>query len=452
MITKKTVSHHIADQASTAKHWVLQSSARLGAVILLTFILGVFTIASLKCGCGGWIWESHERNHVFDQAFTLQSGPSFAPNAPAFRITSLQDEDEVLEDGTLTQAQGYAADVIWRWDERPHREVLNGWHQTYGSRDHRTDAFHYRLAALSDRTSAHAPGLLVLPHNQVTQRNNTTQVFYAREVDELSRELGARFDMVFEVSGETAYLAYFPREEGIGVEVYAVDLRTNSPLWRTTVRSVDIHAEDMRTRVQLHVARGRLHVMTREGDLRRIDELSVKTGEIMSLQEVPFAQTLSPPRESMRDGAFSQCTFTQRVGDKDTRACSTSPSPALQVVRERLNSEVMWRLSLLGDQLSFFPLERVHANPTSDVILSHDSEAPGSVVTAIDHDSGEVLWTTGIQVTSEETLTHKHVEVNVLKIQDELTLVVYTEENDEAYTVYLDPMKGQVRSILRMSR
>lgn len=446
MITLDTVAQHLRTYRDHARHLVNRKSSFIGQAILLVFILSVVAYAAFKphdCCIvqGEFIAEDVVGFHAEPSSLSIVSAP--------------RDEDRVLVDGTTLAAQGYAEDVLWRWDERPHREVLGGWNHTSGSRNHRTEAYAYRLATLEDRSDVHAPGLLVLPHNQVTQRNQSTQTFYAREIDELRRDLRTRFSMIFEVEDGTAYLAYYPRDGGIGVEVYAVDLRTNSPLWRTTVRAVDPDAE-LRTQVQLHVAHGRVHVMTREGELRRIDELSAKTGEIMSLQEVRKALTQSPPRESMEASFFKMCTFTQ-TSAQDRRVCISAKNNVasqmpLQVVRQSMEGETLWRLTLLGDQVAFMPLERLEKNPSSDVIVSHDSGKAGSVVTAIDHDSGEVLWTTGVQVTAQQEIHHKLIETDVLRMDGEPMLVVYTEENEESYTVYLEPQTGRVLSMLRSSR
>ncbi len=445
MITIETIRQYFKTRASASKQWTLSRSTSIAQVILLSLVLMVIYTVVKPCECG-----EIDAKLTEDAAHQAVWEARDASGAWARPIPT-QHEDEVIEDGTVTALVGVTEELVWRWDDRPHREVVTGWGSK--TRAHQSAAFSYQLGVLDGEGGEQAPRLLVLPRNAVTARNQAPQTFLAREINESSRTLGLEFELEYVVDDDVAYLAYYPKEQGIGVEVYAVDLRHNSPLWRTTVRAVDAHA-DLRTQVQLHVASKRLHVMTKEGDLRRIDELDVRSGEIINMQEVSGKLTQAPPREALFQDSFKHCVFIQAAHD-DVVECVPAreeTNKPLQVVREGVTGETIWRLSLLGDRIIFAPLERLWPEPTSDIILSHDSKKSGSVVTAIDHKTGEVLWTTGVQGLSSKDVKHKHVEVDLMRVGEEPALIVYTEEDSGACATYLDPHHGKLLSVVRFAR
>ncbi len=451
MITFKTVVNSL--NASSLKKAMLQNYSRIAQGVLLVFMLTVIA-ATWQRGsdrCEVAVLENH------------QASLSYHTDQP---------EHEVLEDGDDRGDVTQLEQVMWRWDERPVVNELSAWAHVSAARSHVANQVRYKVGTFDDRGQSSAPGLLVLP-TQKSGDVQAPQIFYAREVDAIKQEQRGHFSQVFTLQEDVAYVAYFPRGKGIGVEVYAVDIRHNSPLWRTTVRGVDFSASE-RTEVQLYVHEGRLQVMTKEGDLRRVDSLSAKTGEILHMEEVARGLTELPVRESMTQDFYRSCLFSMQDGKPDARQCKLAPertsqgvyrttrwrraqnADMVQLVRQKSYNDTAWRLNLVGQQFAFFPVQKVWPEPTSDVLLSYTPGRSASVITAIHHERGEVLWSTGLNVLGRDVAAtgkfHHDVSLDVQEIGGEPVLVVYGEEAQDAYVTYLDPATGLVRSTIRTKR
>lgn len=435
------------------KGFVLDRSPNVGQWILLLFILTVVYMAIKPCDCA-----------IVDERFERFEGSEVSYLAPPSRA----QEHPVLEEGgsdAPIHEVSNASRLFWRW------------HEGDASRDiveHSHGARHYWLR--TSQAKIGAPTLAIRSRATDALQDlsrDRFQIFLAREVDALAHEQARAFSHVFAVEDGVAYLAYFPKEKGIGVEIYALDLEHNSPLWRTTVRTPDFHA-DVETDVQLFLHDNRLQIMTREGELRRIDELSTRTGEILSMQEVDVDLTRFPVQEAMHETFYTRCVFhVDASGAEDRPDCALAPplsemladtpsrgTGAMSVVRRHEPSDtVYWRLNPIGQRFTLFPVSKLWPEPTTDILLSHTPGHSASVLIALDHASGDMLWSTGLSSRESrkasshgEPFTHHLVRVDVSRVGGEPALVVYGEEDEEIYTTYLDPRTGEIRAMLRAPR
>lgn len=447
MINHRTILE-LRARVPKLKGFVLDRSPGVGQAILMVFILTVMYMALRPCDCP----DAGQGAFEVDSAAT-----SLTPGAP-------RQEHPIVEEGgdePLLDRVSTASRQFWRWSE-----VRSG----ASSIHHDSLGTAYSLEVVE--LEGHAPGLFIREHGhaQVREQAIADHVFHGREMDTFQRDHDAPLDMRFAVEGDVVYLAYFPKEKGMGVEVYAVDLIHESPIWRTTVRPLDPGA-DLLTDVQLFVRDGRLQIMTREGELRRIDELSMQTGEILSMQEIDAAWTEFPVQESMHDTFYTRCVFqVDEQGAEERPDCvQATPNPTLNkrrrdvatsIVRRHSPSDtVYWRLNPIGRQFTFFPLAKLWPEPPSDILLSHSPGQSTSVLIALDHDSGDVLWSAALdpaefcqKTRSCQPLTHHLLKVDVTTIGSHPALVVYGEENEEVYTAYIDPRTGEIRAMIRAPR
>ena len=400
MITQESVARSL----SQARSALLGRSSTVAQGILALFLLMVVLIAALKpFSC-----------ETIDARF--EAKPPIALRTPTAFHT--EAEEPVLEEGPTLSTPTHHDALIWRWRE--------------------------------GQGSSPPPPLGLSPS------------FVPREVEAEARAFGMTFSHVLAIARGVAYIAYFPEEHGIGVVVYALDLEHNSPLWRTTVREVDARGTQ-RTEVQLHVASDSLHVMSKEGELRRIDELDLSSGEILSMSEIEreLTERLAPPEALTswhRHCVFKGHVLKPSCASFDDQSASLNASLRaipLQVVRQSEAGQTLWRLRLIGDRLSFVDLSELYPEALSDVILSDRFDAPGSVLTALDHATGRVLWTTSLDLhasqrpAAELEPTLKRITTDVALIADLPTLVIHGEDQGGAYTVYMDPQSGELWSLLR---
>ena len=319
-------------------------------------------------------------------------------DSPSLDDILIDVEDEIIEEGHagVTIHNAFNPTRFRHEDARPPKASKFAWRWrydlTYSATHHQQNTIDLsdgKLAAVSFHDDIATRGAERVP--ALERRDKTGKLlwsFVPRETARQADRVGVRVQNVMHRQGDIVYMVYFPIGLATGCEVYAVELETGLPLWRTVVEPFgNSGAYTNHARAELDDGVLDVHIFSdaklsgarldlRDGKI--IEERDVTMmGHLMKY--VPDATSLPPLRRVVvADGHYLHLERPHKAQPR-----------GVQITHRDSSENSRWKLTMSGDVLHVFDDKN-----TPDIlqVLTYDEKAGGALVTAVDMERGEIVW------------------------------------------------------------
>ncbi len=273
------------------------------------------------------------------------------------------------------------------------------------------------------------PDVPLLTGHASTERVAWT--FMPRETLQRVAALGqGRVRAAHAVDPQHTFVVYYG-PDGSGADLYALDSREGSPIWRVSFGTEGVGSADA---AQIVVRDGEVHLYTMSSEQRWSVRVDPATGKVIGKRRVVpeiGSLTRASLSEMTRAGGASEWFAPDGSGGATLRATFDPNHP--------------WTLSMAASRFG-----GVHLEDDTLFTLTYEPDEPGAILTAIEASTGEVRWLT--RAHGLGGVYRGEVTNDVALYTHEGHLIVHGQESRGEYVEALDMRTGDTVMSKRYGR